>query len=41
MLQRLQIALAQIKTGSTFENCQIIYSFFIEQKKLLKQYRTI
>ena len=43
MLQRLPIALAQVKAGTTFENLlneirQIIYSKYIEQKKLLKKY---
>ena len=42
MLQRLEIALAQVKSGNTSENllnyiCRIIYIFFIEQKKLLKK----
>ena len=42
MLQRLEIALAQVKSGNTSENllnyiCRIIYFFFIEQKKLLKK----
>ena len=40
MLQRLPIALAQIKAGNTFENLlneirQIIF-FYIKQNKLLK-----
>ena len=42
MLERLPIALAQVKEGNTSENLlneirQITY-FFIEQKKLLKKY---
>ena len=42
MLQRLEIALAQVKSVNTSENllnyiCRIIYIFFIEQKKLLKK----
>ena len=45
MLQRLPIAIAQVKEGNTFENLlneirQIIY-ICIEQKKLLKKYITI
>ena len=45
MLQRLPIALAQVKAGNTFEHLrneirQIIY-FCIEQKELLKKYITI
>ena len=45
VFQRLSIALAQVKAGNTCENllneiCQIIY-FYIEQRKLLKQYVTI
>ena len=44
MLQRLQIALAQVKAGNTSENLlneirQII--LYIKQKKLLKTYTTI
>ena len=44
MLQRLPIALAQVKAGNTSGNLineivQIIY--FIEKKKLLKEYITI
>ena len=48
MLQRIPIALAQIKAGNTSENLlneirQIIYSYIlcIEKKKLLKKYITI
>ena len=45
MLERLPIALAQVKAGYTSENAlneirQIIY-FFIEQNKLLKNCITI
>ena len=46
MLQRLPIALAQVKTGNNSENLlneirQIIYSIhYINQKKLLKKYTT-
>ena len=45
VFQGLSIALAQVKAGNTYENllneiCQIIY-FYIEQRKLLKQYVTI
>ena len=45
MLQRLLMALAQVKAGNTSENLlnkirKIIY-FCIEQKKLLKMYKTI
>ena len=41
MLQRLPIALVQLKVGKTTENlrseiCQVIYILCIEQKKLLK-----
>ena len=44
MLQRLPIALAQIKVGNMSENllieiCQIIYSLH-QPKKLLKRYTT-
>ena len=44
MLQRLPIALAQVKTGHNSENLlneiqQIIYHY-INQKKLLKKYTT-
>ena len=49
MLKRLQIALAQVKTGNTYENLQkeirkIVYFLYwakeicIEQKKLPKKY---
>ena len=46
MLQRLPIALVQVKVGNTPENLlnelrQIIYSPCIEKKKLLKTYMTI
>ena len=49
MLQRLAVALAQLKAGNTFENLlneirQIILNhifFSIKQKKLLKKYTTI
>ena len=42
MLQRLPIALAQVKAGNTSENLlneirQIIYSLY-QEKKLLKKY---
>ena len=45
MLQRLPIALAQVKAANTFENLlneirQIIYSLYRE-KKFLKKYITI
>ena len=45
MLQRLTIALAQVKGGNASENLlnkitQIIF-FFIEQENLLKRYATI
>ena len=45
MIQRLPIALSQVKAGNTSENLlneirPIIYSF-IEQKKLLEKYTTI
>ena len=45
MLQRLLIAIAQVKAGNTSENLlneirQIIYSLYREQK-LLKKYTTI
>ena len=45
ILQRLSIALAQLKAGNTSENLlneirEIIY-FCIKQKKLLKRYITI
>ena len=45
MLQRLLMALAQVKAGNTSENLlnkirKIIY-FCIEQKKLLKIYKKI
>ena len=45
ILQRLAIALAQVKAGNTSENLlneirQIIYKLCIETKKLLKKYRT-
>ena len=45
MLQRLQIALAQVKASKTSENLlndiiQIIY-FLYQGKKLLKKYTTI
>ena len=43
MLQRLPIALAQVKSGNTSENFLIksdkSYIFSLEQKKLLKKYR--
>ena len=37
MLQRLQIAIAQVKTGNTSENllieiCQIIYSLYCDKE---------
>ena len=43
MLQRLPIALAQVKAGKTSKNLlnkirQIIYSFYHKKKKLLKKY---
>ena len=48
MLQRLQIALAQVKAGNAYENLlheirQIIYSYILRicQKKLLKKSTTI
>ena len=49
MLQRLAVALAQLKAGNTFENLlneirQIILNhifFSIKKKKLLKKYTTI
>ena len=45
MLQRLRIALAQVKTGNTFENLlnkiRKMIDLCIEQKKLLKKYITI
>ena len=45
MLQRLPIALAQIKAGNNSENVlneirQIIYLLFQSKKKLLKKYAT-
>ena len=45
MLQRLPIALAQVKAGNKYENLlneirQIIYSLYLE-KTLLKKYITI
>ena len=43
MLQRLPIALAQVRSGNTSENFLIksdkSYIFSLEQKKLLKKYR--
>ena len=47
MLQRLQIALTQVKAGNTSENLlnevrQIIYSLYQKKKKkLIKKYTTI
>ena len=45
MLQRLRIALAQVKTGNTSENLlnkiRKMIHLCIEQKKLLKKYITI
>ena len=45
MLQRLPIAIAQVKAGNKYENLpneirQIIYSLYLE-KTLLKKYITI
>ena len=45
MIQRLPIALAEVKAGNTFENLlnqirQIIY-YFYRPKKLLKEYKII
>ena len=45
MLQRLPIAVAQVKAGNTFENLlnqirQTIY-YFYRSKKLLKEYTII
>ena len=40
-LQRLPIALAQVKADNTSENLSdILYIFYIEQKKLLRNYTT-
>ena len=40
-LQRLPIALAQVKADNTSENLSdISYIFYIEQKKLLRNYTT-
>ena len=45
MLQRLPIALAQVKAGNTLKTyymkLDIIYTLYIKQKKLLKKYTTI
>ena len=45
MLQRLPIALAQVKAGNASENLLIdidrLYIFCTEKKKLLKKYTTI
>ena len=46
MLQRLPIALAQVKAGNTSENllneiCQIIYSLYLEKKITKKVYSNI
>ena len=46
MLQRLPIALAQIKAGNTSENIlkmksDKLYILFIEKKKFLKKYTKI
>ena len=44
MLQRLPIALAQVKTDNTSENLMKLdksYILCIEQKKLLKKYSTM
>ena len=46
MLQRLPIALAQVKAGNTSENLlneirQIINPLYQEKKKLLKKYITV
>ena len=50
MLQRLQIAFAQVKTGNSSENSpnyinliksDKLYILYIEQKKSLKKYVTI
>ena len=46
VLQRLPIALAQVKAGNTSNNLinetrQIICSLYQKKKKLLKKYRTI
>ena len=45
MLQKLPIALIQVKAGNTSENLsneirKIIYILYIEQKKLLRKYMT-
>ena len=45
MLQRLSVALAQVKAGNTSENFQIksykLYILCTEKKKLLKKYTTV
>ena len=43
MLQRLPVALTQVKAGNTSENLlnEIRQIFCVEQKKFLKKYRTI
>ena len=44
MLQRLPVALAQVKTNNTSANLlksEKLYNLYLKQKKLLKKYKTI